>query len=81
MGNYESVKTVISSHFVVSPVASAKADGQLKTTEKHSLQKVTCADLLDLRGYFFDLLEDCRRWTKPQIIEVKTHPAGAAKEG
>lgn len=56
MGNYESVKTVISSHLVVSPVASAKAEAQLKATEKHSVQKATCAELLDLRGCFFDLL-------------------------
>ena len=29
---------------------------------------------------FFDLLEDCSEWIKPQIVEVKTHPADAAKK-
>ena len=28
----------------------------------------------------FDLLEDCSEWMKPQLVEMKTHPAGTAKK-
>ena len=36
--------------------------------------------LIRFTRLFFDLLEDCSGWSETSHLEVKTHPAGAAKE-